>query len=59
MIKNLPANAADAGDAGSISGLGRSAGGGNGNLLQCFCLENPMEKQTWRVTVRRVVKSQT
>ena len=46
-------------DAGSISGLGRSAGGGNGNPIQCFCLENPMERGAWRVTVHRVAKSQT
>ena len=40
MIKSLPANAGDKGDAGSIPGSGRSAGGGNGNLLQYSCLEN-------------------
>ena len=39
MIKNPPANI---GDAGLILGLGRSPGGGNGNLLQYFCLENSM-----------------
>ena len=38
-VKNLPA---DTGDAGLISGLGRSCGGGNGNPLQYPCLENPM-----------------
>ena len=38
MVKNLPANA---GDAGSIPGLGRSPGGGHGNPLQYSCLENP------------------
>ena len=40
MIKNLPANAGDARDAGSIPGLGRSPGVRNGNLLQQLCLEN-------------------
>ena len=40
MVKNLLANAGDARDAGSIPGLGRSLGGGNGNLLQYSCLEN-------------------
>ena len=40
MVKNLPANA---GDVGSIPGLGRSPGGGNGNQLLYSCLENPMD----------------
>ena len=44
MIKNLPANAGDARDVGSIPGLGRSPGGGNGNLLQYSCLGNPMNR---------------
>ena len=39
MVKNPPAKAGDAGDAGSIPGLGRSPGGGNGNPLQYSCLE--------------------
>ena len=55
-IKNLPANA---GDTGSILGLGRSPGKGNGNPLQYFCLENPMDRGAWRATVHRVAKSQT
>ena len=41
VVKNLPANAGDAGDTGSIPGLGRSPGEGNDNPLQCFCLETP------------------
>ena len=44
-VKNLPANAGDEGEAGSIPGLGRSPGGGNGNSLQYSCLENPMEEE--------------
>ena len=40
-VKNLPANAGDTRDAGSISRLGRSPGGGHGNPLQDSCLENP------------------
>ena len=41
MVKNPPANAGDIRDTASISGLGRSPGGGHGNLLQYSCLENP------------------
>ena len=41
VVKNLPANA---GDVGSISGLGRSPGEGNGNPLQYSCLENSMDR---------------
>ena len=37
----------NAGDLGSIPGLGRSSGEGNGNLLQCSCLENSMDRVTW------------
>ena len=36
--------AGDVGDVGSIPGWGRSPGGGNGNPLQCSCLENPMDR---------------
>ena len=39
VVKNPPANAGDTGDSGSIPGLGRSPGGGNGNSLQYSCLE--------------------
>ena len=44
VVKNLPANA---GDAGSIPGLGKSPGEGNGNPLQYSCLENPMDRAAW------------
>ena len=44
MVKNLPANIGDVGDAGLISGSGRSPGEGNGNLLQYSCLENSMDR---------------
>ena len=40
MVKNSPADAEDTRDTGSILGLGRSLGVGNGNLLQYSCLEN-------------------
>ena len=48
MIKNLPVNAGDVRDAGSIPGSGRSPGGGNGNL-QYSCLENPMTEEPGRL----------
>ena len=56
MVKNLPANA---GDSGSIPGLGRSPGEGNGNPLQYSCLGNPMDRGVWQATVCGVTKSQT
>ena len=59
MIKNLPANAGDARDVGSIPGLGRSSGEGNGNPLQYSCLGNPMDKGAWWARVHRVAKSWT
>ena len=43
--------ACNAGDLGSIPGLGRSPGEGNGNALQYSCLENPMDKAAWQATV--------
>ena len=55
MTKNLPAHA---GDPGSIPGSGRSPGGEHGNPLQYSHLENPMDRETWRATVHRFVKSQ-
>ena len=42
-----------------IPGSGGSSGGGNGNLLQYSCLENPMDRDAWRVTVPWVAKSWT
>ena len=52
-------SACNAGDLGSIPGLGRSLGEGNGNPLQCSCLENPMDRGAWWATVYGVAKSQT
>ena len=51
-------SARNAGDLGSIPGLGRSPGEGNGNPLQYSCLENPMDGAWW-ATVHGVAKSQT
>ena len=59
VVKTPPANAGDARDVGSIPGLGRSLGGGNGYPLQYFCLDNPMDRGAWWATVHRVAKSQT
>ena len=53
------ASACNAGDLGSIPGLGRSPGEGNGNPLQYSCLENPMDRGAWWATVHGVLKSQT
>ena len=50
---------AAAGDMGSIPGLGRSPGGGNGNPLQYSCLVGPKDGGIWRATVHGVTKSQT
>ena len=55
----VKASAWDAGDPGSIPGLGRSPGEGNGNPLQYSCLENPMEGGAWQATVHGVAKTRT
>ena len=59
MVKNLLVNAGDAGDAGLISGLGRSPGGGNGNLFQYSYLVHSIDRGAWWATVHGVTKSQT
>ena len=59
VVKNLPANAGNARDTGSIPGLGSSPGEGNGNPLQNSCLGNPMDRGAWWATIRGVTKSQT
>ena len=51
VVKNPPANV---GDAGLIPGSGRFPGGGNSNPLQYSCLENPMDRGAWWVTVHVV-----
>ena len=58
VVKNLPANAGDIGDLGSIRGLGRP-GEGHTNPLQYSCLENPMDRGSWQATVHRVAQSWT
>ena len=59
MAKNLPGNAGNAGDLGSIPGWERSPGGGHDNPLKYSCLENPMDRGAWRATVHKVPKSWT
>ena len=55
----VKASAYDVGDLGSVPGLGRSPGEGNGNPLQHSCLENPMDGGAWWAAVRGVTKSRT
>ena len=55
----VKASAWNVGDLGSIPGLGRSPGEGNGNPLQYSCLENPMEGGAWWAIVHGVTKSWT
>ena len=56
--KETACNARDTEDAGSIPGLGRSLGEGNGNQLQYSYLENPMDGASWWAMVHGVAKSQ-
>ena len=53
LVKNPPV---DTGDAGSVPGLGRSPGNGNGNPLHYPCLGYPMDRGAWWATVHRVAK---
>ena len=63
MSKPLGSNgkesACNAGDPGSIPGLGRSPGEGNDNPFQYSCLENPTDRGAWQTTLHGVTKSQT
>ena len=49
-------SACNEGDPGSVLGLGRSPGEGNGHLLQYSCLENPTDRGAWRATVHGVTE---
>ena len=51
MVENPFASAKDVRDVGSVPGLGRSPGAGNGNPLQYSCLDSPMDKGSWQTTV--------
>ena len=59
LAENLSTNAGDTRDSGSIPGLGRSSGLGNGNPLDYPCVGNPMEGGAWRATVHKVAKNRT
>ena len=59
MVKNLAADAGDTRDMVSTSGLGRSPGVGNGNLLQYSCLEKTIDRGAWWAAVNGAAKSQT
>ena len=56
-VKNLPANAGDVRDTGSIPASGRSPGEGTGNPLQYSCLENPKDRRALWATVHGVTKT--
>ena len=58
VVKNLPANAGNLRDAGSVPRSRRSHGGGNGNPLQYSCMGNPMDRGAWQATIHGVTKSQ-
>ena len=59
VVKNLPATAGDVHDRALIPESGRSPGGGNGNTLQCSCLEDPMDRGACKATVLWVTELDT
>ena len=59
VVRNPPANAGAARDAGLLPGWGRFPGGGIGNSLQYSCLENPMDRGAWQATIHEVAQSYT
>ena len=59
LVAHPVKNVCNAGDSSSIPGSERSPGEGNGNPLHYSCLENPMDRGAWWVTVHGVAKSQT
>ena len=58
-VKNLPANAGDIRDTGSVPGSGRAPRGEHGNPLQYSCLENPMDRRVWWATIYKVSELDT
>ena len=59
LVAQMVESACNVGDPGSMPGLGRSPGEGNGNPLQYSCLENSMNERAWRAIVHGVTKSRT
>ena len=59
VVKNQPASAGDAGDVGSVSGLGQYPRERNGNPLQHSCLGNTRDRGAWHATIHQVTKSDT
>ena len=59
VVKNLPTNAGDTRDPGSIPGWGRFLGGENGNSLRYSCLGNPVDRGAWQAAVHRAAKMWT
>ena len=57
IVKNLSTDSEDTREMGSIPGLGKSPGVGNGNSLQYSCLENSMDRRGWQATVNGAAKS--
>ena len=57
MVKNPSAIAGDIRDVSLIPELGRSPGGGHGNLLQYSCLENPIDRGVWHAVAYRITRS--
>ena len=57
--KKSTSDVGDAGDAGLITGLGRSPGGGHGNPFKYSCLENPMGRGAWWAVVHKMAKRRT
>ena len=56
VVKHPPANAGNVREVGSIPGLGRSHGRGQGHPLQYSCLKNPMDRGVWQATVHRITQ---
>ena len=59
LVKNPPANAGDVRNVGSFPGLGGSPGGGHGNPLLYYSLEDPVDSRAWWTTVHGVANSWT
>ena len=59
VAQTVKKSTCNAGDPGSMPGLGKSLGEGNGNPLQYSCLGNSMDRGAWQATVHGIVKNQT